>query len=220
MKETLFSILIAVIAYLLGCLSTGTFVSNAQGVDIRSEGSKNTGASNVLRVLGLKSGVITFAGDFLKATLACWLGGLILPGATFGIERFGTLLGGLFVIIGHNWPVFYHFKGGKGVASSVAVIFFVDPLLGALSIAACVAVIAITRYISAGSMTMLLCYMVLTCAVPWGEWALCLFAVLLFALCVWRHRTNIRRLLNGTENKLGQKVKPHQQPTGDADEQK
>ena len=71
MKEILLSALVAVVAYLLGCFSTGTIISNAQGVNIRAEGSKNTGASNVLRVLGLKSGLITFVGDFLKAILAC-----------------------------------------------------------------------------------------------------------------------------------------------------
>ena len=217
MKETLLSILIAAIAYFLGCFSTGTLVSSAKGVDIRKEGSKNTGASNVLRVLGLKSGLVTFVGDFVKATLACWIGSLLLPGAVWGIDGYGMMLGGLFVIIGHNWPVFYHFKGGKGVACSVAVIFFVNPLLGILSVAACVAVIALTRYISAGSMTMLLCYMILTCATRWGQWALCLFSVILFVMCVWRHRANLQRLRNGTESKIGQSVKPGQQPS---DEQK
>lgn len=217
MKEILLSLLIAVIAYLLGCFSTGTLVSNSQGVDIRQEGSKNTGASNVLRVLGLKLGLVTFVGDFLKATLACFLGSLLLPGAVFGVNGYGMMLGGLFAVIGHNWPVFYHFKGGKGVACSAAVIFYVNPLLGILSILACVAVIAITRYVSAGSMTMLLCYLILTCATHWGEPVFCLFSFALFALCVWRHRSNIRRLANGTESKLGQRVKPHQH---DAEEKK
>ena len=82
MREILLSILVAAIAYLLGCFSTGLTVSGAKGVDIRNRGSKNTGASNVLRVMGLKSGLITFAGDFLKAALACWIGSLILPGTT------------------------------------------------------------------------------------------------------------------------------------------
>lgn len=207
MREILLAALIAAIAYLLGCFSTGLIVSDSKGVDIRSRGSKNTGASNVLRVLGLKSGLITFLGDFLKATLACWIGSLILPDSTFGIARFGTMLAGLFVVIGHNWPVFYGFKGGKGVSCSVAVVFFVDPLWGIIAIAICVAVIALTRYISLGSMTLVFSYMVMMTVAYWGEWAVCLFTVLLFSMCVWRHRTNIQRLLNGTENKLGQKAK-------------
>ena len=210
MREILLTVLVAALAYLIGCFSTGTIISNAQGVNIRNECSKNTGASNVLRVLGLKSGLICFLGDFFKAVLACWLGSIILPGSTFGIARFGTLLAGLMVIIGHNWPVFYGFKGGKGVACSVAVIFFVDPLWGIISIVLCVSVIAITRFISLGSMTMLLSYMILMCIAHWGEWFTCLFTVILFVLCVIRHRSNIGRLLSGTENKIGQKVKPNQ----------
>ena len=207
MRNILLSVLVAVVAYLLGCFSTGLTVSNAKGVDIRSKGSKNTGASNVLRVMGLKSGLVTFVGDFLKATLACWIGRLILPGATFGVERFGAMLAGVFAVVGHNWPVFYGFKGGKGVACSAAVILFVNPLWGIVSIAICIAVIALTRFISLGSMTMLFCYMVLMTIAFWGQWTVCLFTALLFAMCVWRHRANIGRLLNGTENKIGQRAK-------------
>lgn len=207
MREILLAVAIAVIAYLLGCFSTGLTVSGAKGVDIRSKGSKNTGASNVLRVMGLKSGLITFVGDFLKATLACWIGSLLLPGSTFGIAGFGTMLAGLFAVVGHNWPVFYGFKGGKGVACSAAVIFFVSPLWGIISIVICIAVIAVTRFISLGSMTMLLSYMVLMCIAFWGHWFACLFTAILFVLCVWRHRANIGRLMNGTENKIGHKAK-------------
>ena len=205
--KILLTLLTAAISYLLGCFSTGITLSSAQGVDIRKFGSHNTGASNMLRVMGTKNGLATFIGDFAKAMLACLAGSLLLPGATFGIDRFGTLLEGLCAIIGHNWPVFYGFKGGKGVACSVAVILFVDPLLGGISILLCLAVIAITRYISAGSMTMLLSFVLLVLIFRWGNWPLCLFAVILLALCVLRHRANIKRLLNGTENKIGNKVK-------------
>ena len=208
MGQILLSILTAAIAYLLGCFSTGIIISNAKGVNIRNEGSKNTGASNVLRVMGLKSGLVTFLGDFLKATLACLLGSLTLPGTVFGIPGFGAMLGGLCAILGHNWPVFYHFKGGKGVACSAAVILFVNPLWGGVSILACVAVIALWRYISLGSMTMLFCYMVLVTATHWGQWALCLFTLCLFLMCVYRHRANIKRLAEGRENKIGKSVKP------------
>ena len=207
MREILFSLLIAILSYLLGCFSTGITISRAQGVDIRSKGSKNTGASNVLRVLGLKSGLVTFVGDFLKAALAVLIGHLLLPGETFGVMDFGKMLGGLFAVLGHNWPVFYGFKGGKGVACSAAVVFFVSPLWGIIAIVICLLVIAITRYISLGSMTLLFLYMVFMCVNHWGEWVKCLFTVILFVLCVWRHRANLQRLLNGTENKIGQKAK-------------
>ena len=207
MREILLSLLIAVISYLLGCFSTGITISRLQGVDIRTKGSKNTGTSNVLRVLGLKSGLITFLGDFLKAALACLAGRLLLPGTTFGVVNFGMMLGGLFAVIGHNWPVFYGFMGGKGVACSVAVVFLVSPLPGIIAIVIGVSVILLTRFISLGSMTLTAVYMILMCIFNWGDWIVCLFAVLLCVLCVWRHRTNIQRLLNGTENKIGQKSK-------------
>lgn len=196
---------VSVIAYLLGCFSTGTMISNAAGVDIRKVGSKNTGASNVLRVLGLKKGIVTFAGDALKAIIACLAGELIL-GNAFSVYGFGAMLGGLFVIIGHNWPVFYGFKGGKGVACSVAVIMYCHPLFGAISVVLCIIVIAITKYISVGSMTMLLIYLVLSTIFCWGDWVRIGFCLILFALCLIRHRSNIQRLRSGTENKLGKKV--------------
>ena len=206
MKEILLTFAVAVAGYLLGCISTGILVSNRAGVDIRTVGSHNTGASNVLRVLGLRKGLVTFIGDFLKATLACWLGSLLLPGAPFGIANFGAMLGGLSAILGHNWPVFFNFKGGKGVACSAAVIFFVNPLWGMISIAICVAVIAISRFISLGSMTMLFCYMILMIATHPTEWFVYAFTIALFVLVVIRHRANITRLLNGTESKINEKV--------------
>ncbi len=206
MREILLSLLIAALAYLLGSFSTGLTLAHMQGVDLRNKGSKNTGASNVLRVMGLKSGAVTFLGDFFKAAIATLLGGLILPSA-FGVTPYGAMLGGLFAVIGHNWPVFYGFKGGKGVACSAAVVFFVSPLWGIIAIVVCIGVIALTRFISLGSMTLMLMYMVLMCVAHWGQWPVCLFTVILFVLCVWRHRANIKRLLDGTENKIGQKAK-------------
>ena len=207
MKEILLTLVTAIAAYLLGCISTGTIVSRREGVNIRNEGSHNTGASNVLRVLGLKDGLITFLGDFAKAALACLIGNLLVPSA-FGIEGLGRIVAALFVVIGHNWPVFYHFQGGKGVACSTAVVLLIHPLCGLPSILLCVLVIALTKYISLGSMTMLLTYMVLIWIVCFGQWALCVFATLLFIMCVYRHRANIQRLLNGTENKIGRRVQP------------
>lgn len=206
MQHILLSIAVAVAGYLLGCISTGILVSRRAGVNIREVGSHNTGASNVLRVLGLRLGLITFLGDFIKATLACWLGSLLLPGTTFGIAGFGTMLGGMFAILGHNWPVFFGFKGGKGVACSAAVIFFVNPLWGIVAIASFIVVIAISRYISLGSMVMMGTYMVLMIVTHPGEWFVAGFCVALFVLVVVRHRPNIQRLLNGTENKIGKKA--------------
>lgn len=206
MREILLSAAVAVGAYLLGCISTGLLVSRGSGVNIREVGSKNTGATNVLRVLGVRKGLVTFIGDFAKALLACLGGDLLLPGATFGIPGFGMMLAGLCVVLGHNWPALYGFRGGKGVACSVAVVLYVNPLLGGVSIALCLLVIVLTRYISLGSLTMLLSFLALMCWRFWGQWFPCAFAAALFALGALRHRANIGRLLRGTENRLGQKV--------------
>jgi len=203
MNEILLTAAVAAIGYLLGCISTGILISKRAGVDIRDAGSKNTGASNVLRVLGLRQGTLTFLGDSLKAVVACWIGSLLLPGATFGIDRFGIMVGGLAAILGHNWPCFFSFKGGKGIAASTAVVLFVNPLLGGISIALCLIVIFWKKYISLGSLTMLFLYMVLTCVFHFDQWFTCVFAAVLFLLGVLRHRTNIKRLIDGTENKIG-----------------
>jgi glycerol-3-phosphate acyltransferase PlsY len=105
MREILLTLGVAIGAYLLGCFSTGILVSSRAGVNIRTVGSHNTGASNVLRVLGLKRGLITFLGDFAKATLACLWGSLLLPGTTFGIAGFGVMVGGLMAILGDRKSV-------------------------------------------------------------------------------------------------------------------
>ncbi|MBN1777487.1 MAG: glycerol-3-phosphate 1-O-acyltransferase PlsY [Clostridiales bacterium] len=205
MNEILLTAAVLAIGYLLGCISTGILISKQAGVNIREEGSRNTGASNVLRVLGIRRGAVTFLGDSLKAVIACWIGSLLLPGATFGIERFGIMAGGLGAILGHNWPLFFSFKGGKGIASSTAVVLFVDPLLGGIAIALCLIVVFWKKYISLGSLTMLFCFLVLTCVFHFDQWFACVFAAALFLLGLLRHRTNIRRLRDGTENKIGRK---------------
>lgn len=191
-------ILSAVAAYLLGSISTGILLSRREGLDIRSAGSHNAGASNVLRVLGLRDGILTFLGDGLKAVLAVLLGRLLAGGD-------GALMGGLFVVVGHNWPLFFGFVGGKGIACSTAVILMTFPWQGAVAVLACVAVIYLTKYISLGSLTMLFAFAVLLlCTEPilWtGVWACALFA-----LALWRHRENVKRLLRGDENKLGGKI--------------
>ena len=202
MREILFSLLIAILSYLLGCFSTGITISRAQGVDIRSKGSKNTGASNVLRVLGLKSGLVTFVGDFLKAALAVLIGHLLLPGETFGVMDFGKMLGGLFAVLGHNWPVFYGFKGGKGVACFFAFMFFSFPLGGAITFGFALVVFFLCHKISLVSMTSSLLFTIL-CAVnhaqrPW----LWLFALACTAVIIIRHKDNIKRLIAGTEGTI------------------
>ena len=197
-------ILAAVIAYLLGSVSFGILISKAaHGPDLRTVGSKSTGASNVQRTMGWKYGLMTFFGDTLKAILACWIG------LSLTQSHMGALLSGLFVILGHNWPVFFDFRSGKGVASSCGVMLFCFPVPALICFVITIIVIALLRYISVGSMTMLILYAILvSCFWSNGNPWIVGWSVLIAVLCVFRHHANISRLLNGTENKLGQKAKP------------
>lgn len=191
-------VLIAVAAYLLGSISTGLLVAKSDtSVNLRQMGSKNTGATNVLRVMGLKAGAITFIGDFLKAIVAClighWLKGLN-----------GAMVAGLCCIIGHNWPVYYQFKGGKGVACSSAVILMTFPFPAAvIAIVICLIVIALGRMISLGSITLVTVFMIAVAIQTSFAPLYTLWAFVVAVLCIYRHRANIKRILSGTENKLG-----------------
>ena len=186
--------LCAAAGYLLGSFSTGILVARKEGHDIRAEGSHNTGASNALRVLGLKGGALTFAGDFAKAALSVLLG-LLIAG------QYGGMAAGLGVILGHNWPLFFGFKGGKGIACSTAVLLILFPWQGAVAVALCLAVIYWKRYISVGSLTMLSVFFVLL-LLSRGVWPYGVWAFALAALGFARHRSNLERLKNGTENKI------------------
>ena len=187
-------LLAAVFGYLLGCFSTGLLVAGQQHVDIRSLGSKSTGATNVTRVMGIKSGLITFVGDMAKAAIAVglghWLGG-----------RHAAMLAGLAVVIGHNWPVFHSFRGGKGVACSLAVLMILFPIETLIGGAIALAAIAVTRYISLGSLLLIsvTSVMILLRQPFWpaGVWAL-----VLTALGVFQHRSNIERLAAGRESRF------------------
>lgn len=192
--RSLLLIACAAIGYALGCFSTGLLLSKHYQVDIRKHGSKSSGATNMTRVLGPKLGLLTFLGDFGKAAIAVLLGHAIQ-----GIE--GALLGGLFVVIGHNWPVTYHFKGGKGVACSIAILFILAPIETLIAGILGILVIALTKYVSLGSLVFLLSTAII---IPFtrGLWPMGVWAILLFLIAAYRHRANISRLLHGEESKF------------------
>ena len=186
--------LCALIGYFMGCFSTGIILGDMAKIDIRKYGSKSTGTTNVIRVMGFKMGLMTFIGDFIKAVIAVLLG-MMIGG------RDGGLIAGLFSVIGHNWPVFYGFKGGKGIACSTAVLLLNVPLEGAISAAIAISVIYLSRYVSLGSLSLLFSAAVI---LPFtrGLWPVGAWALLLFIFAVYRHRTNIQRLMRGTESKF------------------
>lgn len=188
-------ILVLVVSYLLGCIQTGVIISGAQHVDIRAHGSKSTGTTNVFRVLGAKASLVTFVGDVLKGVLACLLG-LWLLGNT------GASLAGIAVVLGHMYPVFYKFKGGKGVATSLGTSLVLNPLLGLILLAVSAVGIAITHVVSIFSIVSLVAFGLINPFLCKGDVAEIIYSIVLALPVVWAHRTNIKRLLSGTENKL------------------
>lgn len=202
MADWLRYMIVGVIAYLLGSFSTGLTVARVNhGPNLREVGSKNTGATNVLRTMGMKNGLITFLGDFSKAAIACGIGWWIVG------NRYGAMLAGILVILGHNWPVFFQFKGGKGVASSCGVMLVCFPIPALICFALTILLIYLTRYVSLGSMFMLVLFAIIVSATNWGNWLIVAWSIILASLCLFRHRTNIVRLVHGKENKLGSKKK-------------
>lgn len=182
------------IAYFIGSFSFGIFLSSLKGRDVRQEGSKSSGATNVTRVMGIHYGLLTFLGDFIKASLAVFIGRLIA-------QTSGAMLAGLAAVIGHNWPIYYGFKGGKGIVCSLSVLFWLFPFitLGASTLA--IFVIAITKYVSLGSLVLLSAsaFLVTITHSFWPEGA---WSFILMMLAFYQHRTNIQRLLQGKENKF------------------
>lgn len=198
-------ILSAVIAYLLGSISVGIITSKLMGgPNLREVGSGNTGATNALRAMGIKGGIIVFVGDILKALISSMIGD-----ALCGHD--GEMIAAVFVIIGHIWPVFHGFKGGKGVSCVCGAIFLPYNPEAVLAYFLTIGIIALTRYVSLGSCCLVLIFatfvtirealtgMTYWYAIPW--------AFIIAALVIWRHKANIGRLINGTERKLGEKKK-------------
>ena len=201
-KELLIAVS-CIIAYLLGSLSGGIIISRlAGGPDLHTVGSKSTGASNVQRTMGWKYGILTFFFDAVKGILSCLIAWVITG------SHFASLLAGICCVIGHNWPVFFRFRGGKGVATTGAVMLYCYPLPALICIAITVAVIAVFRYISVGSMLLVIVFFGLSFAFSGGNPCVIIWAALLMIMCVARHHANIGRLIHGTENRLGNKTNP------------
>lgn len=191
--------IIILAGYLLGNISLGILISRAYGIrDIRKLGSGNAGTTNVLRNLGWLPSAMTLVGDCLKGLLAAELGKWLAGDV-------GMLLGGLFAVIGHDFPVFYKFKGGKGIATSLGMIIAINPLMAALLTAMVFAITAITGYVSVGSILACFLYPVLTVLFRFGQPHYAAFVLCAFfagALALFQHRANLLRLMRHEENRL------------------
>lgn len=206
-----FRIISALLGYLFGLFPTGVLYGNAHHVDIRSKGSGNTGTTNSLRVLGWKAGVIVFLGDCLKAVAAMVIIWFVARDRYPDTVKLLELYAGFGAVLGHNFPFYMKFKGGKGIASSVGIIFTFDwrmvPICAILFFASVVP----TGFMSLGSLGILSGFFVQTIVFGQMGWLkiatqflpeVYVLTGILTALAFWQHRTNIKRLATGTENKF------------------
>lgn len=199
-------ILTALIAYLLGSIPTGFLVAKARGIDIRAAGSGNIGATNVFRILGKPAGALVLVADAAKGCLAVLLVapvccGWFCPAAGPTARDWFGICGGTAAILGHNYTCWLRFKGGKGIATSAGVLagLVSVPLLIILGI--WIIVFALTRYVSLASISAAFGLPFATWAVG-KDWTLVLVTAALAALAIYRHKANIRRLIEGTENRM------------------
>ena len=184
------------LSYFIGNFSTSMIVSKLwANIDIRKYGSGNAGSTNVLRTLGFKPALVTFIGDALKGILAVWIGGKLGGTDT-------ALLCGIAAIIGHNWPVLFGFKGGKGIATSIGVGLAVNPIVAFICIVLGIMIVVKTKYVSLGSITAI---SLLPILFIFSGFKYFLFGLVLALMAIFQHRQNIQRLLKGTESKIGQK---------------
>lgn len=198
--------LVLICAYFLGSIPFGFLIARSRGVDIRREGSGNIGATNVWRVLGKKWGLTTFLCDMAKGLISVLVARWVASAqgqdqATFGI------LAAVGCILGHSFPVWLGFKGGKGVATSLGVIFGMMPLASVIVFALWGIVFKLSRYVSLASIVASLALPAVVVGLlmlGWMQgWAFFYFAVAASLLVVLRHTANIKRLLAGTENRFG-----------------
>ncbi len=209
-------LLCVVIGYVFGLFQTSYLYGRVNGMDIREHGSGNAGATNALRTLGRKAGAITFLGDCFKCVFAVILVRLLF-GGRYPEEDMGVLLGmyaAMGVILGHNFPCYLKFRGGKGISATAGLFLSLDPLLTLVALLLFAGSVTLTRYVSLGSILVSLWLpagiVLYGVQGKWGlTWAhLCeLYAIAVFlcVLAICRHRKNIQGLLNKTERKLGEK---------------
>lgn len=196
--------------YLCGLLQSGYFYGKTHKIDIRKFGSGNSGTTNALRVMGPKAGAVVFFGDFLKSLLPCLAVRLVFQNQPEMIYLL-ILYTGFGVILGHNYPFYLQFKGGKGIAATAGLIMAADLRMTLLCLTSFILIVLITRYVSLGSLVVATIFLIWMCvfgsmgAYGIGQNLLPEFyivAALISGQAFWRHRANIGRLIHGKENKI------------------
>ncbi len=188
-------ILSAIVGYLLGSLNTSLLIGGYYKTDVRQHGSGNAGMTNTLRTLGKKAALLVILGDFIKGIAACFAGYLIFGG------QLGGMIGGTACIIGHIWPVYFGFKGGKGVLTTLAVLIMLDWQIAAGLLVVFIIVLLLTRYVSLGSIIAAFLFPI-SAAFLGRELPTVVFCGIIAILLIFRHHENIGRLLKGTESKF------------------
>ena len=194
-------LLTGVVAYFVGSIPTGYLWGRAKGVDIRKAGSGNIGATNVFRILGKGAGITVLVIDALKGFVPAKF---LLFGVAPGTEEYHAMLAGLCAILGHNYTCWLRFKGGKGIATTAGALLAIVPAAFGIAFGIWLVVFSLSKYVSLASVVAAL-------VLPFAVWLmgrsprLIVLASILSALAIYKHRTNIRRLMNGTEHRFGKK---------------
>lgn len=204
--QSLTPLLAALAAYLIGSLSFAVIISRMMGLnDPRTYGSGNPGATNVLRSGNKAAAVLTLVFDALKGYVPVLL--VVLHGPVYGLGEGTAALVGLSAFVGHLWPVFFRFQGGKGVATAAGVLLGLNPWLGAATLLTWVIIAAFFRYSSLAAIVSA-AFAPFYQLLIWGGGPIAAAVAAMGLLLIWRHSANIQKLLKGTESKLGQKAAP------------
>lgn len=200
-------IVVAILAYLLGSISFSViFGKKFAGIDVREQGSKNAGSTNTLRTAGKKAAIFTLICDILKGIVAVLIGFIVGNWFTNIDRALLVQIAGICVVVGHVFPIFFKFKGGKGVATSLGVLLITNWQIGLICLVFALVIMALTKMVSAGSIMAAILFPILTIFIHQNyivdEGNYILFSVILAVFVVFLHRSNIQRILSGKENKL------------------
>lgn len=204
-------IIVAIISYLIGSIMFSViFTKKIAGFDVRTRGSGNAGSTNVLRTAGKKVAIITLICDILKGVVAVLIGYIVgkLTKASVETSQMLILTAGVMVVLGHTFPIFFKFKGGKGVATSLGVLLMINWRIGLICLVFALLIMAVSRMVSLGSISAAILFPVLCIfinenyLIKANHFGYILFGIILCLLVVFNHRSNLKRMINGKENKL------------------
>ena len=197
---------VIIVAYFLGSISFSVIFSRKfAGFDVREKGSKNAGSTNVLRTVGTKVAILTLVCDILKGVIAVLLSMLVAKiwaNSNLEITKNLMYLAGFFAILGHTFPIFFEFRGGKGVATALGVLITLNWKIGLICLIFAVIIIAFTKMVSVGSLLSAVLYPILTIFMGEVKIIPVIISILIALLVIFNHRENLKRIKNGTENKL------------------